>query len=1107
MKKVFANLKKSKSFSSLFFIFFFIVSFTFAEENKLQENSSTSSHTVVTILNALKSTNVKDEENGEDIILFEGSVKISVEKDQTKTVISSDQISYNRKREMLYAEGNVVLEQTEKSGSVSSITATSVLFNTSTLEGVFDDGRIVQKETNSLNLPTGSTLVVSSDLFARNTSGTIAFNKGELTFCNADHPHWKIKASRIWLLPGNEFAFFNAVLFMDNIPVMYLPAFYYPKDELVFNPVFGFKNRQGMYVQTTTYLLGRKPLEEKSSTTNDENNVANYFNFIKPSKLMDQELQGIVLHNLDTVYSGDNSTYLKLMADWYANLGAAIGLDGVFKPKNVFSDIKANFLLGFGNTVFPTIYQNIYLPYSKSGKKYYEKSNFMGIEIPFRYKANLEFSMNSPFSLSLKMPIYSDPFFNYDYGDRKETMDWFSYLLNNPLAENTTLTEQQKLDASEITSFVWQLSGSYNLPLSEKVKPYIKSISFSTINSEINFRSKFVDPNSDYISKEDNYNLYSPQRKFFIPSQITPIKLSAQISGTIFSYGKSSSNKSFDRVKYPVDLIAPTDIALNKNLVEENSSNSDSALENSSEKNLGEEKSTAEKKEPVGFSFEKDGLPKLELSVPKVSSNLADFSFDVNYSVATDFTSQFTYSSEGINKAAEFNWDRIQSSYIYLKVPVELSDSLSLKNNFFTMTNKFTFTPIYQTHPYISSDTKYGGYSKENINSMKKSDYSATSMEIYNTNSLSIKPFIYYSNFKDTGLSYNTSIKLLRTKFIGDADNPAWDTLTVDPTDKDSITGHSLDLKLAATELGGDFGQSLTITSSLPPQLARYYGTLKFVFPFITVTGELGVKKNNQTDNTWVKEPFRQSASILLFDKKLSFTQSYNYDLEKDHPDALKLALSYKGLQLAYTMSYTTPYYFDEAQGWLKENKDGFIPYNASIAYNMPANTFKMWKNRISIAPTLSTSLVVDFVKPTNSYFVFSPGLVFNINKVLNISFSATSRNDVLYRYVQGSLGHPGRIPGEENIFKDLMNSFRFDDESLRKASGFKLKSLNFKITHDLHDWDLNCEFKIEPRLVTPTTGSKYYDFSPYCSISVVWRPMDSMKAEIVDDYGTWKLK
>ena len=88
----------------------------------------------------------------------------------------------------------------------------------------------------------------------------------------------------------------------------------------------------------------------------------------------------------------------------------------------------------------------------------------------------------------------------------------------------------------------------------------------------------------------------------------------------------------------------------------------------------------------------------------------------------------------------------------------------------------------------------------------------------------------------------------------------------------------------------------------------------------------------------------------------------------------------------------------------------------------------------------------------------------------------------------------------------DLINGFRFDDEELRKSSGFKLKSLEITMMHDLHDWDFKCRFKVEPRLVTESGNKKHYDFSPYFSLSVVWRPMDSFKTKIEDKYGEFIL-
>ena len=234
-----------------FSLLFFVGLKAFSQENT----------TVITIENARNTRYEKDKETGADLIVLSGEVKISVTKGSDKNVINADMIRYDRAHEMIYAEGNVSLEQTTSSSGGMNVSASSLMFNTSTLEGVFDDGRVVQTKSDALNLPSGSTLVVASDIFGRSQSNTIVFKNGQLTFCDDEEPHWHINANRIWLLPGGEFAFFNAFLFVGVVPVLYLPAFYYPKDELVFNPVFGYKRREGYFIQTTSYLYGRKPLD------------------------------------------------------------------------------------------------------------------------------------------------------------------------------------------------------------------------------------------------------------------------------------------------------------------------------------------------------------------------------------------------------------------------------------------------------------------------------------------------------------------------------------------------------------------------------------------------------------------------------------------------------------------------------------------------------------------------------------------------------------------------------------------------------------------------------------------------------------------------------
>lgn len=88
-------------------------------------------------------------------------------------------------------------------------------------------------------------------------------------------------------------------------------------------------------------------------------------------------------------------------------------------------------------------------------------------------------------------------------------------------------------------------------------------------------------------------------------------------------------------------------------------------------------------------------------------------------------------------------------------------------------------------------------------------------------------------------------------------------------------------------------------------------------------------------------------------------------------------------------------------------------------------------------------------------------------------------------------------------MFKDLLNSFAFGDEELRESSGFKLQTLTFTLTHELHDWLLNSSFSVTPRRLA---DEHRYDYSPHFTLSVVWRPMQSIKTTVEDKYGDFVL-
>lgn len=1059
---------------------------------------SSQSVTTITIRNARETSYKKSEETGNDTIILEGSVELTVAKDDSESDIKADRIVYDRKTEMLYAEGNVEIVSKSSSSDVETTTASSVLLNTSTLEGVFDGGRVVQTESSTMNLPSDSTLIVFSQLFGKGEHSVFSFKNSSLTFCDDDDPHWRIDATRTWLLPGGEIAMFNALLYVGYVPVLYLPVFYYPRDELVFNPVFAYNRREGYSVQTTTYIYGRKPLSGPAESA-DDSSFASLSNFLRPSALKNQRLEGLVLHNLDENYTGDTTNYLKIVGDWYSNLGVAVGLDAFFKPSSTYiTKIAFDAYLGFSSTLFN--YGGIYYPHSSAGITYRDKSHFLGFEMPFRYSTNFEFELTNPFRLSLSLPIYSDPFFAYDFKtNRSEYLDWISLLLDTGGDDDVSI--------SEVSSLTWQLSTSYAPSLPDMLKPYLSSISYS-MNSTVNISSKSASYSAmTYDDEEDaplEWKMNSPERKFYYPSLVTPADISFSVGGSIFSWPakKSAAKKSVDFIAQPSkpDFLK-----------------TDSELEAEAEESDDDETALSEEgdsDDPADFQF---FLPELDYSVAKES--LAEgIAYDLSYSAGLSYVNQVAYASSALDSSSDFEWENYRSIMYTLKTPLSLSSNLTYGGKFFSLANQLAFNPVFQKHTFISLDEGIGGYTESSAKSLVLADYNAERRDIVSANTVTLRPFSFVDMFSNTSFSWNSSIKLYRREFTGDADNPAWEDKGVDWDDDESITVNSLTGVLGMSERGGLFAQSLTLTAVMPPLLRKYSATLNLTFPYVTASLGAGIQEtsgdNAAQDEKWSRTPLQQSLSLSLplslirpdFTSSLVFSQSYTYNLEDGNPDSLKFTATWSALQLSYVMSYTYGYDFDD--GWIVRDQKEFLPYSFSVSFNPSTKTFYRWSNRISVSPGLSTSIVTDLLRPTNSYFTFSPSITFKIARFLDVSFSSTSRNSVLYWYFKNEPGdfysEWGGFPG--NIIKDLINSFRFDDNSIREASGFKLKSLDMKISHDLHDWTFNMTLRIEPRIVT-SGSTRRYDFNPYMTIGVVWNPVSGIHTTIVDEYGEWSIE
>ncbi|MCQ2982517.1 MAG: hypothetical protein MJ178_07165, partial [Treponemataceae bacterium] len=441
----------------------------------------------------------------------------------------------------------------------------------------------------------------------------------------------------------------------------------------------------------------------------------------------------------------------------------------------------------------------------------------------------------------------------------------------------------------------------------------------------------------------------------------------------------------------------------------------------------------------------------------------------------------------------------VKNRYLQIKCPVTVKNTASWRGGFMGLTNTYEFLPVYQVHTDVSD----AFYTQTALSQMQEADLKARTLNLNNTNSLTMKPFQYVSALSGSSLSWNTGIKLVRTDFTGTVDDPEW-KYRLAGWDTDSFSAHNLTGVLAATQRSQKFKESLTLKVNLPPLNRRYETIAAVSFPYCTSLSVSTAWKLND-DDVWVYEPLSQSSSWALLDKKLTVSQSYRYNREDEHSESLSVAASGYGASVTYNMLYTTPYEYVSQNGWVAKTEKEFLPYSINMRYAMPGFTWSRLNDAITLKPSVTSSLAMDLIRPTQSNFTVSSGLTFKITEFLTITVAAESQNKVVYRYVQRYFGSDVTLPGQENIFLDLMDSFAFWNPVARQNSGFKMRSFSVNLDHNLHDWTLHSEFKISPRLIKDT-GVPEYDYSPYFILSVKWNPMSSLKTTIQDNYGEFVL-
>ncbi|MDR2467515.1 MAG: LPS-assembly protein LptD [Spirochaetaceae bacterium] len=1062
---------------------------------------------IITIENARTTEYFTLESVDEEYARLSGGVTINLKDGDAIHKIQAWEILFNRTRNVVSAQGGVVYNK-EEGGSIEKFTGESIIINLDTWVGSFID-TISERSISSAD----TAYRFAGQVISKTDSETTVLKNARVTNAKTEEPFWSLNASRIWLFPGSDWAIVNAVLKVGEIPVFYLPFFVYPADDVIFHPVLGSRTRHGLYVQTTTYLLGRgstDPLKANSISK-----------ILGTGDGMEKIREGLFLRSTGKKETRPNDKTASLLLDAYSKLGFYTGVD-LNMPNLIFLR-TFKFSAGFGWTRTLYRYGNFFTPYEIDLPEWesdWNHSYFFGREVPFRYRFNIATSTSGRFgSFELKFPLYSDPFIDDDlYLYRAEQIDWMRLL------KGGSLDDLEQTTPTVIGSYQWNLTMRPNIS-TKFFDPYVSTLAINTISTFLSFVPS-RDMSRDNIS--DIRMQFSPERQFFIPDKYTLYAISSSIAGTPVSINSDAKIK-----QTPTEALANIGTPIPP------------WEDQTAQKSPITPGTTGTPKEsPFEFSLKP---PTLAQSWMLSRNNALKFSFNYNLnpSSATEiqyYTKKFSTTEKGTAK--DIDWSDFQSILTNFRTDGSTSFMLSeANNNLFTTTVGLSGSYQWQGHSYIS----------EKLTPTEKSallltDYRGQIWSISSNYNFTLNPFYWSPVWKSTNFQYSLNSLVARSSFdeqkyntdkiihsgiVNYEPDPSWKLVHLDWT-REFISTHRLTANFGANIR--DKMQNISFYTDMPP-LYRSFSTNATARVWFLESNANIILQEDTDENKIAARASAEKKYHYLYGyifRPLYLTQTFNFgnsrsarfytvwDPELDQWTNITATLAYGTFNTSYTAVRMFKYYYDNTkgkEGWKQEStatggEQKLYSRDFTLSWAPSYKSAPFFHDMFTFAFNTRSSITIDLQRYTYSKFSFNMGITLGIKKFLDFSMSATSENAEIYRYIQDlpffdDLRSKIEVGAgkENNVLLDLINSFRFDDEELRRQSGFKLKSFTFSAVHHLGDWDASISVSLSPYLDSPAGSSPsqwQYKFRTTFSFLVRWLPITEVETRV--DYENEKF-
>ena len=938
-------------------------------------------------------------QTGADSITLRGSVEVIVRKTDPDTihVVRADEVIHDRTGRLLTARGEVSYEVTQEGEQAQAVRASSMSFDLDSSKAVFLDATTRQQRRGAEG---PLTFTFSADVITRLADGTIILDNVRFTSSpDPAVPNYEVRAQRMWLLAPGEWALQAATLRVGRVPLLYLPYFVWPGDELVFHPALGIRDREGLFLNTTLYLMGRRPREADPFSV---------LSLTDPGKYR-EELRGMFLRKVRGDDPRSERQYLKLMLDLYSRMGVHAGIAGMLPLAGTG---QVSFQLGAARSrsIFYLPAQGGYTALDNSGRSHWNNVTLLGIPFPLRY--GIEFAGNARVrgsSFRARIEAISDPEFVRDFGNREERIDWPGLLgfeggLDAAPERRSSLT-WEAVAAADLNEL---LAGGARSPFLERAE-------VTNAGVRLLWQSR-ADPR---VPGHD------PTRSFFYPS-VLRVPATARVSGTLWQVPAppaatvAAATRAADapagRGLRPADA-APIEAAA--------AANRDGD---------GPPGPASGRLPPPrrGEYLAPPPAPVAPITPPATAR--------VDYQSSPGVTVEATYGSDTWRSASDVDF-ALESVVVRGDHSARVGQRLDLHGGLISFDHGLQHS-LTVLMPYRRSALVDDAVWQELVEQSNR----RTRAGLHLTNRFTWRPVQHVAAWQASNLTYDIDLRLLNVVY--DAHRKSFRSRT-GAWDADGVSRHRL--QAAAVWQAGDWSQRLTLAGDLPPRPLLLSAQFDLTAGPVSAGAVLRARCPDGSRTLgecpqMVPDPLSASLRVSPF-APLSISERIAVDLVRAQFERSETTLSLGGLSA--TLIAVRP-----------EPDTSLQVRQLRLGYSESFGPHYEWRNRIKVGFSPATSWTIDFVEPSRSQFSLTTALTVAVHEFLDLSFRTSSSNDRTYCYVAAWADDSctTRDPVE-----DLWWSLSFWDESKRRQSNFKIDRISLSAIHHLQDWDLTFEYAARP--------------------------------------------